>query len=189
MLLSAQCFGGLDLRRVAQPVVSDLVERTALTAHLGVVDGDMVVYIDKYETLKGARLASSVGLRRQAVSTALGKAILALSAPERVEALVGQGLVAATPNSITDPVQFRAELDRVKRQGWAIDDEECEIGIRCAAAPVFDHTGHPVAAISASSIASRIDDEGLRKLAHEIHLAAQGISRDLGYASSARGVA
>lgn len=180
LLLSAQCLGGLDLKQAAQSRLGNLVEEVGGTGHIGVLDDVNVIYIDKVEARSGARLASSIGQRRRAVSTALGKAILAFSDAETVDDVLSNGLGKATPNSISDPVAFRNELVSVARSKSAIDDEECEIGIRCAAAPVFDNTGKVIAAISVSLIAGQISRSDLKKLADRVSVVAEAISADLG---------
>ncbi|KQV17304.1 hypothetical protein ASC97_30480 [Rhizobium sp. Root1203] len=183
LLLSAQCLGGMDLRRIAQPIVSNLVEELGSTTHIGIREGSSIIYIDKFESLRSTRLGSSIGQRRKATTTALGKAILAFTDGDEVEAVLADGLEKLTPHSVTNADEFRKQLERVHARGWAIDDEECEIGIRCAAAPIFDYSSAVVAALSMSFIASQVSRKELEKHAKRVAAVASQISSELGYAA------
>lgn len=181
LLLSAQCLGGMDIRRIAQPIVSNLVAEIGSTSYIGIRDGSNIIYIDKFESLRSTRLASTIGQRRRVANTSLGKAILAYSPPDDVDAVISEGFQKLTPRSISDGATFKKELRTVRQQGWAIDDEECEVGIRCAAAPIFNHSSHVVAAISMSFIANQVSLKELNGLALRVAEVASRISRELGY--------
>src|SRR5512139_3322865 len=150
----------LDLRKEAEPFLKDLAERTKETVHMVILDRNEVVYIDKVETdqhTSGLRMASRVGLRNPAHSSAVGKVLLAHFSDEELNNFTKEnGLLKRTENTITDPGQLREHLSIVRAQGYAIDDEENERGIRCVAAPIYNEVGKPVAAMSISGPAFRI---------------------------------
>jgi DNA-binding IclR family transcriptional regulator len=147
----ARALDNLDIRAVVKPVLRDLATRVGETAHLAVRDGDAVTYIDKVAGTGAIQMASHVGYRAPCHATALGKVLLAHETADDIDGyLERSGLPALTPNTITDPESFEMELERVRRRGYAIDNAENETGIRCVAAPVRDHRGAVVAALSVS---------------------------------------
>lgn len=154
-----------DLRMLAEAQLAGLRDASSETVHLATLDGTEVLYLEKLPGLHPIGLMSSrIGDRSPAHCTGLGKALLA----HEPEALVRQSLSGAlrsfTPRTITRMNDLLEELARVRRQGFAVDDEEHELGVVCVAAPVFD-SDRVVAAISASGPADRIRqemrDEGL----------------------------
>ena len=128
-------------------------------------------------------MASRVGARNPAHSCAVGKVLLShLSEDELSEFISGKGLTARTPNTITDEAVLRQELRTIKAQGYAIDDEENEKGIRCIGAAVLGESGRPVAAISVSGPAFRVTKKVIQDvLTREVIDTAAEISRGLGY--------
>ncbi|MGD0915356.1 MAG: IclR family transcriptional regulator [Thermodesulfobacteriota bacterium] len=176
----------LDLRKEAEPLLRDLAERTKETVHMVFLDRNEIVYIDKVELDRhpsGLRMASRVGLRNPAHSCAVGKVLLAhLPAKELDRIINAKGLPKRTENTITDPIQFREHLKLVRTQGYAIDDEENEKGVRCIAAPVFNEAGKAVAAISISTLAFRITKKVIQdSLRKEVRETALKISQRLGF--------
>jgi IclR family transcriptional regulator, KDG regulon repressor len=176
----------LDLRKIAEPLLVGLIERVRETAHMVILDRNEVVYIDKIETEQhtgGLKMTSRVGSRNLAHSCAVGKVLLSyLSEDELNEAIAEKGLPKKTDNTITDPLKFKEHLLTVKNQGYAIDEEENEKGIRCVAAPIFDGKGKAVAAISVSGPAFRVTrklvQDTIRK---EVMKTASEISQLLGF--------
>lgn len=183
LVLGSAFLDGLDLRREARGVLEALVERTGETCHLGIRDGDRVVYVEKVESPQLVRLRSSVGLIAPLHTTALGKALLAYEEAEEVEALFAAGVEKRTANSITDLDEFRRNLDLVRERGFAVDDVENEEGIRCVATPVFDHEGRVIASISVSGPEYRVPSDRLEDLGKEVSDAALTLSRRIGYHS------
>ena len=176
----------LDLRKEAEPFLRDLAERTQETVHLVFLDRNEIVYIDKVETdqnLSGLRMASKIGLRNPAHSCAVGKVLLSHFSEEELNQFIKQkGLQKRTENTLTDPVRLKEHLKSVQRQGYAIDDEENERGIRCVAAPVYNEEGKAVAAISISGPAFRVTKKLIQEtLKKEVTEAALKISRRLGF--------
>jgi DNA-binding IclR family transcriptional regulator len=176
----------LDLRREAEPFLRELAEKTKETVHLVILDQNEIVYIDKVETdhnPSGLRMASRVGLRNPPHSCAVGKVLLADLPEETLNHFLKKGnLIRRTENTITDPTRLREHLDLVKRQGYAIDDEENEKGIRCVAAPIRDGTGKAIAAISISGPAFKVTKRAIQdRLKKEVMETALQISQRLGF--------
>ncbi len=176
----------LDLRKEAEPFLRDLAERTKETIHLVILDRNEIVYIDKVETdhnPSGLKMASRIGLRNPAHSSAVGKMILASFSEEELRTFFKEkSLVRRTENTITDPVQLREHLKTVRKQGYAVDDEENEKGIRCVAAPIYNETGKTVAAISITAPAFRVTKKTIQEtLKKEVTETASRISERLGY--------
>jgi DNA-binding IclR family transcriptional regulator len=176
----------LDLRKEAEPLLRDLAERTKETVHMVFLDRNEIVYIDKVELdhhSSGLRMASRVGLRNPAHSCAVGKMLLAYLNEKELDRIISEkGLPKRTENTITDPVQLREHLKLVRAQGYAIDDEENEKGVRCIAAPVFNEVGKAVAAISISTFAFQVTEEVIQdSLRKEVRETALKISQRLGF--------
>ncbi len=176
----------LDLRKEAEPFLRDLAERTNETAHLVILDGYEIVYLDKLEMETGGsglRMASTIGSRNPAHSCAVGKVLLAYLPGEALAGMVEEkGLTKRTGNTITDFDQLKDHLKLVRKQGYAIDDEENERGIRCVGAPVFNEAAKVVAAISVSGPAFRVTKKSVQEnLKKEVMETALRISQKLGF--------
>lgn len=176
----------LDLRKEAEPFLRDLAEKTKETVHMVFLDRGEIVYIDKVEldhNPSGLRMASRVGLRNPAHSSAVGKVLLAHLPEEELNGLIKEkGLPKRTDHTITDPVQLKEHLKAVRTQGYAVDDEENERGIRCVAAPIYNETGRAVAAISISVPAFRVTKKVVQEtLKKEVMETAFKISQRLGF--------
>lgn len=172
----------VEIRRIAYPSLQQLRDQWNETVNLAILDGADVVFIERMLGTKALGMRSEVGRRERAHSTALGKAILASLPLDEVRALVARhGLPAVTPKTITDPEKLFAELDKVRNQGYAVDDEENEIGGRCVAVPIFDHTGKVVAAVSISAPTARLPLSDVPQVGAMVRETAKTISRNLGY--------
>ena len=180
LFLSSALLQNLDLRIRAAPILADLMQRINETVHLGVLDKDSVVYIDKVECSNSVRMHSRVGMHMPACSTGLGKAILAHVPAPLLDQVLKAGLVPRTPNTITDEKAMRAHLEMTRARGYAADDCENEEGIRCVAAPVFDHIGTVIGAISTSGPGSRMTLEHALELGPVVKEAARQISQRMG---------
>jgi IclR family acetate operon transcriptional repressor len=180
--LGERSLGAIDLRAAARPALEALQQRFGETVNLGVREGAEVVYVDMIESSHGLRMAAHVGGRDYLHSTALGKAILAfLLSPERDHLLhAPAGLPARTDRTITDPVKLRLELERVHERGIAEDRDENEVGARCLGAPIFDHRGVVVGAISVSAPDSRLDDARAAEVAAAVREGAAAVTWRLG---------
>jgi DNA-binding IclR family transcriptional regulator len=172
----------VEVRQVAYPFLRELRDQWNETVNLAILDGPDIVYVERMLGTKALGMRSEVGRRAPAHSTALGKAILSCLPVATVQAFVCQyGLPAMTPRTITDPDKFLVELEKTREQGYAVDDEENEIGGRCVAVPVFDHTGQPVAAASVSAPTARLPVSEFQQAGAMVRETAKSISRGLGY--------
>jgi DNA-binding IclR family transcriptional regulator len=126
-------------------------------------------------------IGSTIGQRRPIPLTALGKALLAYSAPSLLDRVAAAGWERRTENSLRSVPALERQLAEIRRFGFAIDNEECDVGLRCAATPIFSHAGLPIAAISATTLTSRVDHDALTLLAAELAKAAQEVSAALGW--------
>lgn len=178
---AAERFG---LREAAHPVMERLAAGTGETVNLGVLDGTRVVNLHRVESRHLLRVHLEVGHGVPAHATALGKVLLAALEPtELSRRLLGRRLEGLTRRTIRDRRALRKALARIQEQGFAVDDEECSLGLRCVAAPILDHRGSVVAALSISGPTHRLPDPVLSRLAEEVRAAAREISRRLGYST------
>lgn len=173
----------LDIRTVARPYLKDLEEKYKETANLAILDQGDVVYIDQVESDKMVKMIARLGSRVPSHCNAVGKVLLSYLGSQELERLFkSRKLEKYTPNTITDPELLKKELEKIRRQGYALDLEETETGIRCVAAPIWNHQGRVIAAIGISGPSSRIS---IRCLVEEISVAVKGaaleISSKMGY--------
>lgn len=180
--LGTKAVARLDLRARARQVLERLVLETSETVHLCILDDAEVVYLDKVEPERSVRMASSVGRRNPAYCTAVGKAILAYLPEAQVEAIVRKhGLKAVTTNTITSFLDLKSELAKIREQGYSVDNEEIEEGVRCVGSVVRDFSGGPVAAISVSAPAFRLTQQKVKSVSLPVMAAAHAISAELGF--------
>ncbi|MBP1596727.1 MAG: transcriptional regulator, IclR family [Acidobacteria bacterium] len=168
------------LLRASRPVMERLVESCRETVNLGIIDAGEVVVISTIESPQSVRMTSKVGNRRHLHATALGKVLLSGLSANEVRRLVRiQGLTRLTPHTIVSQQALMAELDAVRRQGYALDNEENELDGRCLGAPVSGPGGRIVAALSISAPVFRLDRARARSLAGDLIEASGAISRTL----------
>jgi DNA-binding IclR family transcriptional regulator len=173
----------LDLHAAAGPVLAQLREQTHESCQVGVLDGLDVVYIDRLESAHTLRLMTETGRRVPAHATSSGKVLLAaLAEPDLDELLDGVALPALTSHTLADPGRLRAELERVRRLGYASAVNERELGVASIAAPIRDRVGNVVAAISIGAPEARLGAAQRRRLAGVICEAGEAVSRRLGWA-------
>ena len=179
--LAGRTLTSSDLRRQGEPFLEELAARTEETTHLAVLSGLDVVYIAKGDSARAIRMYSHIGARAPVYSTALGKAILAYSDSTLFEQVVRNGLTPRTLHSITSRRALSEEIEHVRQHGFAIDDQENELGVCCVGAPIFDYTCRPIAAISISGPADRITPARQPELGPVVRDAALRLSRRMGY--------
>lgn len=173
-----------EVRRVACPFMQELSEMFNETVNLGFWDGEIVVHLDRVESREILRMELGIGTRAPAYCTGLGKAVLAhLPNEERERFLKRIKLVRYTPNTITKRGKLLEELKAVRERGYAIDNEELAVGLRCIAAPVFDYTRLPRYAISIAGPASRMTDGIVSEMEKEVRRVCTGLSKSLGASS------
>ncbi|WP_338471194.1 IclR family transcriptional regulator [Niallia sp. XMNu-256] len=172
----------LDVGNIAKPIIRKLVEELHETVHLTIFEGDEIIYIEKLEGPRALTIYSQIGKRAPVYCTGVGKSILAhLSEDEVDRLLLKADLKPFTEFTLTDIEQIKNHLASVREQGYAIDDEEIEVGLKCIAAPIFNHEGKVVSSISCAAPKTRLDEEKLPKVIAGIKEAAAEISRRLGY--------
>jgi IclR family pca regulon transcriptional regulator len=171
----------LSLPEIAEPHLERLVAEVRESSSVSVLDGDDIVYVARVPTSRIMRVAINVGTRFPAHATSMGRVQLAGLTGEELETYLARAeLSALTARTVTDPETLRAELDRVRAQGWALVDQELEEGLRSVAAPIRDRTGRVVAAVNVSAHASRASRETVRRtLLPPLLAAAERIEADL----------
>jgi IclR family acetate operon transcriptional repressor len=170
-----------DLRNESQPILAELAEKSGETIHLAVPSGIEVVYIAKMESRHAWGMLSHIGSRLPMYCTALGKAILSVNDKGLYPDLLAEPLKSLTPHTITSPQALETELALIRSRGFAIDDEENEIGICCVGAPIIDYTGFAIAAISISGPQERMDRERCIQFGPLVRDAALRISKRRGF--------
>lgn len=180
--ISSKVLANNDINQVARPFLQKLTSLTNETAHLAALDGREIVYLDKVDTPQAMSMRSRIGQHARLNTTAVGKAILANLPEAKYKQLVKDlEFVSITPNTIVDRIQFDQEIDKVRQQGFSVDNEENEIGIRCVGAPIFSFTGKVVGAISISGWIITMTNERLPELAPVIKDLSTKISSALGH--------
>lgn len=180
--LSGRLLDSIDLRAEARPYLRELENLTNEVIHLVIYNRGEVVYIEKLEGNETLRMHSKVGNRAPMHCTGVGKVILAHLPREEAQEVIDQcELTRHTGNTITDKDALCAHLRRVRQQGYALDLEENEAGINCIAAPIFDHAGRVVSALSVSGPAIRMTEERIETLKGKVMETSRKISRRLGY--------
>ena len=172
----------LELQTEVCPYIAQITAKFRLTSHLGILEGDKVVYIEKMDIFSNIKLYSQIGLRMHAYCSSLGKCLLANFSNTQLRSIMGRTeFTRFTPNTITTIEALQKEIDSVRQRGWAIDNEEFEIGHRCIGAPVYDYRGDIIAAISASGSTSILTDERIPEIVEYLKQTAAEISQNMGY--------
>ncbi|PWV62443.1 IclR family transcriptional regulator [Plasticicumulans acidivorans] len=150
--LGSRVQGRLDIRREARPIMEWLRNETGETVNLIVREGDEVVYVERVTPNRMMRVEQVIGARAPLHVTAVGKLFLAEGGAEAcLEYAARTGLPVCTPHSITDPTALWRSVKNALQQGYALDDQEAELGVGCIGVPIRDSTNHIVAGISVSA--------------------------------------
>jgi IclR family transcriptional regulator, KDG regulon repressor len=172
----------LDIRRVSLPYLQELNRQTRETVHLTVCHGSSAVYVEKLDSTEQLRIYSRIGASVPLHCTAVGKVMLAYMPEEqRMKILPRLELKRFTPHTVGSLQELEAELQRIRKNGYACDWEEHELHIRCVAAPIWDHAGIVNASLSITAPVVRMAITRLRQLAPLIQVAGRHISHELGY--------
>jgi DNA-binding IclR family transcriptional regulator len=170
------------LRASVEPWMRRILEQYDESTNLAVLDRFSVVYVDQLESSRAVRMFTRIGSRVPAHATGVGKALLAFQPAPMLEQLyAGEPFAELTARTITSAESLRQELERVRRRGYALDREEYDDGVACVAAPIFDHTGETLAAISVSGPVDRINRLDLREVGEQLVAQTLEISRELGF--------
>jgi DNA-binding IclR family transcriptional regulator len=174
----------LEVRKVAHPSLQALSEETGETVFLAIARGNHVTYIDKVVSDRLIRMDAPLGVDRPYNCTSVGKVLLSGMPDDKVVELhSAEAFVKRTENSISDIETLQAEIDQVRQRGWAIDREEYAPGAYCVGAPIYNHEGHIIAALTVSGPSERIkeslDDNIVKVIAN-----AKKVSEAMGYRST-----
>lgn len=169
--------GRSEIRNIAHPFLEELTEKCDETVHLVVLDHGEALYLDKLEGKKAIRVVSKVGWRLPTHCSGVGKVMLASLPDETVREIIKEkGLKRFTNNTITDIETLKIELARIRKQGYAIDNEEIEVGLKCIAAPLINLKGEAIAAISISGPKERFSGVEMKRLIPLVKNASERIS-------------
>jgi DNA-binding IclR family transcriptional regulator len=166
----------LSVAEIALPNLRVLVDQIQMPAHLAVADGDQGIYIQKVDRPSLIRIDTYVGRRMDLHCTGVGKVILTWDTSDVAEHILSKdAYIRYTSNTITSSRALRRELARVQKTGYAVDDEEEELGVRCVAVPVFHSTGRFVAALSVTGTTAQLPLDAIESVAERLKRAAAGI--------------
>ena len=180
--LSRGALRGLDVRGIALPIMRHLTHQTGLTCHLAVLDGPDAVYIEKVEPEGFIRMDTWVGRRMRVHATSVGKALVAHITQHRLEQILRKsGMEKRTPKTITTLPRLLKELEKVRAQGYSVDDEENNLGARCVGAPVFNDRGLIEAALGLSGTTQQVSPQTMPRIVEALKDAARHISMGMGY--------
>jgi len=176
-----------DLVSIARPYMRRLMEQSGETVNLGIIDRGEVIYLAQVETQKMMRAIAGPGGRAQLHCSGIGKAMLAFSEPERVEKVV-QTLEyrRETSNTLASADALRRDFEAIRRNGYAVDDEENAVGLRCVAAVIYDQFGEVLAGLSISGPSARVSEQRVPALGSAVAAVAAEITTELGGRRPAR---
>ncbi|MBI4923297.1 MAG: IclR family transcriptional regulator [Devosia nanyangense] len=182
LLVGARALGQLDVKLVARPFIEELMEETGETVHLSILNQTSALCIDKIDSRRSVRMLSFIGFRDPLYCSGVGKVLLAFQPDGERETLISSiELAKRTARTVTDRQALSEHLRGIREQGYALDLGEIEDGLSCVAAPIRDHGGRVVAAVSVSGPDSRIDEGVRRALIPVVVAKAQRVSKALGY--------
>lgn len=171
-----------NVRKIAYPIIQQIVAEIGETVHMAVLDDYEVLYINKQESTSSIRIVTDVGVKLPAHCTGLGKALLSgLSRLELQFMVKNKGLSKHTESTITNFDDLWKEMKLIKSRGYAMDEQEFVEGLRCVAVPIFNHSGEIAAALSISGPVSRMRDEKIERGMECLLKAAAEISERMGY--------
>jgi IclR family acetate operon transcriptional repressor len=165
----------------AMPYLRKLRDQTRETANLAVVDDESIIVLTRMESREIMRSLTKVGGRVAMVASGVGKAVLATYSDEDINAIIcRQGMPRLTEKSIVRASDLFREIEAIRRQGYAVDDEEARMGLRCVAAVVYNDCSEPLAAISVSGMTSRVTEDRIPALGRTVREVAAELTAALG---------
>lgn len=180
--LARLALDSFELRQQAMPFLLPLAAKTGLTVHMAVLEGNEAVLIERIESPGLVKLNTWIGQRMHVNCTALGKALVAFLPDDEFKRRVQmRRLIKHNQNTISSITKLRDDLSQVRSLGYAVDDEEEEVGVRCIGAPIFDYTGRTASALSVAGTTIQIPAGDVERLAKLVQETAGKISRELGY--------
>jgi len=172
----------MDFVKISKPIMADLALKVQETVHLAVLSGTEIVYVDKVDSPRTLGVMSKIGQRGSLHSTALGKVLLAFLPEAESSRMIKQiKLTPFTANTISSGAKLMDELKKVRRQGYAFDLRESEQGVECIAAPIRNHLGNVIAALSISGPEKKINTPKESQFISEVVKAAAFVSSKLGH--------
>lgn len=181
MRLATKVANRFEIRKIARPYMHKLSMLYKETINLGLLKNHEIVHIDKIDSLEVLRMDSALGDKAPAFCTGLGKSTLAFLSQHELEYYFKNvELKQFAPNSITDKEELKTELSHIREKGYAIDDEEMVIGLRCIAAPIFDHNSYPAYSMSVSGPAMRLSHRDLEKIKETLIQVCSDLSNKMG---------
>jgi DNA-binding IclR family transcriptional regulator len=181
--LAGLALQNLDLPRIVRPYLEELAEYSKETVNLSILnDDDKVINIDGINSSRRVRNVGWIGREMPPHAVSGGKVMMAFLPGERLDRILADSLKAHTEKTITTPEALLRELDGIRKTGYAIAQEELEIGLNAVAAPIWSHEGTVVAALSVSGPSFRLSGEHLVELGRVTKGTADRISRQIGYA-------
>lgn len=181
MRLAMKVANQFEIRSIARPFMHKLSIMYKETINLGFFKNSEIIHIDKIDSLEVLRMDSAIGDKAPAYCTGLGKSILAfLPEHELDHYLENIKLKSLAPNTITSKKKLKAELFQIRENRYAIDDEEMVTGLRCIAAPIFDHNSYPAYALSVSGPSMRLSRQGLEKIKETLLQISSDLSNMMG---------
>lgn len=180
--ISSIHLNSLQLKTEALPYMEELQNKTGLIVHLATMMDKEIVYLEKLSPTANLRMYSQIGKRAFMHSTGLGKAMMAFMGREEIKNIIREkGLPRVTEHTITDETTLLKELDLIHKRGYAFDEEENEIGVRCIAAPIFDYRGQVIAAVSACGFLENYQFQKSEEFIQEVVECVKKISKAMGW--------
>lgn len=180
--ISSQILAQNNMIDLARPHLKELSNQTGETVHFVQIDGRQAVYIDKVESSRSSvRLVSRIGKSVPLYCSGVGKALLADMSDDKIKAVWDKSSIKRlTEYTITDFAEFRKIITQIRQNGYALDNEENELGVRCIAVSIKDFSGKPAYAISVSAPKDRMSDERILEIRELILTAKENIQKDMG---------
>lgn len=165
-----------NLALLGRPAMQGLMAQTGETVNLALLDQGAAVFVAQVECPQPLRAFFTMGERRALYASGIGKALLAFMPADQQQRVLRQPLTAFTSKTLTGPTQLQSDLDNIKTRGWALDDEEANIGMRCIAAAIFNEFGEAAAGVSLSGPTARLTLDRVETLAGSVMTCAQTIT-------------
>jgi len=176
-----------DFVSIAKPFMEELALKAQETVNLAVLSETEILYIDKVDSPRSVGVMSKIGQRNPVYCTSLGKSLLAFQREEEQTRIMAEiDFKPLTPHTITSRKEFLKEMKQIRLQGYALDRREIEEDVECIAAPIRNHLGNPVAALSISGPQRKIQTAREKEFVGWVTEAAEGISSRLGFKKAAK---
>ena len=179
--LAAACSERLDVKNIAHPYLEELAAETREVALLAVLERDEILIVDKVEPPRSFFMVPRFDFSNTFYCSSIGKVLLAAANDVFLKRILDRGMDAHTSRTITDHDRLLAELDKVKRQGYAVSCDEMIEGVTCISAPIFSASGQVTAAIAVSSATSWLPTEAYERISYVLKDKAAQVSVKLGY--------